>query len=69
MVKVRRAKEKRKRELTLHVRLGRPYKANWRSLAPCGRKVLSAHWFLHLAKPSGRHPATCAAGREKNFPS
>src|SRR5262249_14018629 len=24
-------------------------KANWRSLAPCGRKVLSAHWFLYPA--------------------
>ena len=35
-------------------------KANWRSLAPCGRKSLSAHWFLHLARPSERHVARCS---------
>ena len=34
-------------------------KANWRSLAPSGRKSLSAHWFLHLATSSTGHRAKC----------
>jgi hypothetical protein len=43
-------------------------KANWRSLAPSGRKGLSAHWFSHLAAPSERHSARCHAAALRNFP-
>jgi hypothetical protein len=45
MSELRRVEEKRRSDLTLNARLGRQDKANWRSLAPCGRKALSAHWF------------------------
>jgi hypothetical protein len=48
-------------------RLGRQDKANWRSLAPSGRKGLSAHCFLHLVAPSERRPARCRAAALRNF--
>jgi len=52
---------------TLIARLGGQDKANWRSLAPLGRKGLSAHWFLHLAAPSERRLARCRAAALRNF--
>jgi hypothetical protein len=36
-------------------------KANWRSLAPCGRKGLSAHWFLQVGAAPFWHRAGCAS--------
>ena len=42
-------------------------KANWRSPAPFGRKSLSAHCFLHFARPSRWHVARCNDRPRKNF--
>ena len=40
--------------------LGWSDKANWRSLAPFGRKGLSAHWFLQVLAASKWRGARCA---------
>jgi hypothetical protein len=42
-------------------------KANWRSLASSGRKVLSAHWFLHVATLSRRRCAMWRGAALRNF--
>jgi hypothetical protein len=55
------------RERRLVDRLRRQDKANWRSRAPCDRKGLSAHWFLHLATPSERHRARWRGAALSNF--
>ena len=43
-------------------------KANWRSLAPFGRKGLSAHWILQVFAASKRRGATCAGAALRTFP-
>jgi hypothetical protein len=58
---VRGVEEKRRNELTLHARLGRRDKANWRSRASSGRKGLSAHWFLQVSAATEWHGARCAS--------
>ena len=54
--------------MTLHARLGRRDKANWRSLAPFGRKGLSAHWILQVFATSKRRGAMCADAALRTFP-
>ena len=68
MLVVRRVEEKRRNELTLTARLGRQDKANWRSLAPFGRKGLSAHWNLQVFATSKRRGARCAGAAQRTFP-
>ena len=51
----------------LPARLGRRDKANWRSLAPFGRKGLSAHWILQVSAASQRRGARCAGVARLNF--
>jgi len=46
---------------------GSTAKANWRSLAPLGRKGVSAHWFLQLAMGLGRHRARRAGADLRIF--
>src|SRR5579863_2094974 len=55
-------------EQTLGARLGRRDKANWRSLAPFGRKGLSAHWFLQVFAASKLRGATCADAALRTCP-
>ena len=43
-------------------------KANWRSLAPFGRKGLSAHWILQVFATSKWRCATCAGAALRDFP-
>ena len=43
-------------------------KANWRSLAPFGRKGLSAHWILQVSATSKRRGARCAGAAPQTFP-
>src|SRR5882672_9569057 len=43
-------------------------KANWRSLAPFGRKGLSAHWILQVFAASKRRGARCAGAALRTFP-
>src|SRR5438105_15782934 len=68
MLIVRGVEEKRRNELTLHARLGRRDKANCRSLAPFGRKGLSAHWFLQVFAASKRRGARCTGAAPTDFP-
>jgi hypothetical protein len=49
-------------------RLRRQDKANCRSLAPFGRKGLSAHWFLQIFATSKWRDARCAGGALRTFP-
>jgi len=51
----------------LTARLGRRDKANWRSLAPCGRKGLSAHWILQVFATSKWTGATCSDDAHRIF--
>ena len=48
--------------------LGRLDKANYRSLAPVGRKGLSAHWFLQVFAASKWPRATCGGAALRTFP-
>jgi len=68
MSELRRVEEKRRSDLTLNARLGRRDKANWRSLAPFGRKGLSAHWILQVSATSKRRGARCAGAAPQTFP-
>jgi hypothetical protein len=52
----------------LPARLGRQDKANWRSLAPFGRKGLSAHWILQVFAASKWLSAMCAGAALRIFP-
>jgi hypothetical protein len=67
MLVVRGVEEKRRNELTLTARLGRRDKANWRSLAPFGRKGMSAHWFLRVFATSKWDGARCAGAALRIF--
>ena len=67
MLIVRGAEEKRRNELTLTARLGRQDKANCRSLAPSGRKGLSAHWFLQVLAASKWRGARCVGAALRTF--
>ena len=49
-------------------RLRRRDKANWRSLAPFGRKGLSAHWILQVFAASKWPSAMCAGAALRTFP-
>ena len=52
----------------LRRRLRRQDKANRRSLAPFGRKGLSAHWFLQVFAGSKQRGARCAGAALRTFP-
>ena len=65
---MRKIAKKRSEVLTLHARLGRRDKANWRSLAPLGRKGLSAHWILQVLAASTWRGAKCVVAALRTFP-
>jgi hypothetical protein len=58
---------KRRDGVTLPARLRRQDKANGRSLAPSGRKGLSAHWILQVSATSKRRGARCAGAALQTF--
>ena len=67
MSELRRVEEMRRSGLTLNARLGGQDKANWRSLAPSGRKGLSAHWFLQVSAASEWHLGRWRGAAFRNF--
>ena len=52
----------------IHGWFGRRDKANWRSLAPFGRKGLSAHWIVQVFAVSKWRCAKCAGAALRTFP-